>query len=403
MERFPEPLLHVDMDAFFVEVERRLDPTLCDTPVIVGGLGNRGVVASCSYEARRYGVRSAMPMTEARRRCPQARFVAPDHRRYGEYSHSVFEILRSFSPIVESLSVDEGFMDVSGLRLHYPSSAAVGEAIRKRLRDDLGLPASVGVAATKFIAKMASEDAKPDGLLVVPAGTERDYLAPLPVGRLWGVGEAMRARLESLGISTIGELAELDETVAVRHLGQASGHHLLELARGIDDRPVGAERGGRSISVEETYPVDLVDPAAIERELLALCDRLAVRIAAAAVRGHTVSIKVRYGDFTTLSRSHTESPPVAATAEVWPIVRRLYDRLPEGRRGIRLLGVGLSGIVEGDEPRQLSLDGEVGEATGRIVDEVRRRFGADALKPARLVDRPRRSDPPEMGQPPPVE
>jgi len=403
MESFSEPLLHVDMDAFFVEVERRRDPSLIGVPVIVGGLGARGVVASCSYEARAHGVTSAMPMTEARRRCPDARFVAPNHSAYGDYSHEVFVILRSFSPVVESLSVDEGFVDVSGLRLHCDSPADVGNAIRRQLRSDLGLPASVGVAATKFIAKMASEDAKPDGLWVVPAGTERTYLAPLHVGRLWGVGQATEARLEGLGIHTIGQLADLDDDAAVHHLGTAHGRQLVSLARGLDDRSVIPERAGRSISVEETYPTDLVGKAVIERELLDLCDRLAVRIAAAEARGHTVTLKVRSGDFTTITRSQSVAVPVAATSDLWGVVQLLYLRIPEVMRGIRLLGVGVSGIVEADEPLQLTLGEPPSDRAGRVIDEIRQRFGADALKPARLVDDRAAETPEEMGHPPSVE
>ncbi len=403
MDSFAEPLLHVDMDAFFVEVERLSDATLIGVPVIVGGLGPRGVVASCSYEAREYGVSSAMPMTEARRRCPQARCVAPNHDRYGATSHEVFELLRSFTPVVESLSVDEGFLDVSGLRLHYARSVDVAVAIRSELRSQLGLPASVGVAASKFIAKMASADAKPDGLHVVPAGTERSYLAPLPVRRLWGVGQATQARLEALGITTIGELADLDDATAVGHLGNALGSHLVALARGEDDRGVDTTRGERSISVEETYPRDLVAAGDIERELLALCDRLANRVAAAQVRGHTVQLKVRTGDFTTMTRSTTVDVPVAATTELWSLVGELWVRVPEAPRGVRLLGVGVSGLVAAADPLQLTLGSEGGAAAASVVDDIRKRFGPDALKPARLVANRDQRPHQKMGQPPPVD
>ncbi len=227
---FTEPILHVDMDAFFVEVERLDDPRLVGRPVVVGGAGARGVVAAASYEARAYGVHSAMPMVEARRRCPQAVVVPPDHRKYGAMSRRVFEIFRSFTPQVEGLSVDEAFLDVGGLRLHYKSPVDVAGAIRARIRSDLHLPASVGIASNKFLAKLASEEAKPDGVFHVKAGHELEFLHPLPVRRLWGVGEATYAALEALGVATVGDLAAVPEHVVAQRVGGAVGHHLLELA-----------------------------------------------------------------------------------------------------------------------------------------------------------------------------
>ena len=247
VEQFAEPLLHVDMDAFFVEVERLGAPRLRGRPVIVGGLGARGVVASASYEARRFGVRSAMPMAEARRRCPHGEFVAPHHVRYGEMSARVFDVLGSFTPYVEPLSVDEAFLDVGGLRRHYPSPEAVAIAVRRQIRTELDLPASVGIARSKFIAKMASEDAKPDGWLKIAAGEELDYLHPLPVRRLWGVGEATHASLEGLGVVTIGDLAALQAKTLEGRVGAAMAAHLGALAHGIDDLPVMVEREAKSV------------------------------------------------------------------------------------------------------------------------------------------------------------
>lgn len=385
MERFAEPILHVDMDAFFVEVERLADPSLVGKPVIVGGLGRRGVVASASYEAREANIRSAMPMAEARKRCPHGRFVAPSHRRYGEVSEAVFEVLRSITPLVEGLSVDEAFLDVSGLRLHYPSAEAIGTSIRQRLREDVGLPASVGIASTKFLAKMASEDAKPDGLLCVPCGGELAYLHPLPVRRLWGVGEATHAALEGLGIRTIGDLASAPAGLLERHLGASLGGHLTALAGGIDVRSVEPGGGAKSVSVEETYERDLGSEDAILSALLNLCHRLDARLRRSGHRGSTVQLKARFADFETVTRSISVDPPAAHATQVWEAAQVLWDRVPRSGRGIRLLGVGVTGLVDRAAPLQLSIDDDGRTATASAVDDIRSRFGDDAVLPARLI------------------
>lgn len=387
MERFAESILHVDMDAFFVEVERLRDPGLRGRPVIVGGLGGRGVVASASYEARRLGVRSAMPMAQARRRCPRGNFLPPDHRRYGEVSARVFEVLDSFTPFVEPLSVDEAFLDVAGLWRHYPNPEAVAIAVRDRIRAELELPASVGIARTKFVAKMASEDAKPDGWSKVPAGAELDYLHPLPTRRLWGVGEATHASLEALGIHTIGELAALDRATLERRLGAAVGSHLSALARGLDERRVTVERPSKSVSVEETYERDLVSDADVDAALVTLSDRLASRLRRSGHRGQTVTLKVRFADFTTLTRSLTSPDAAGTTDDLRRAARRLWRRVGSDRRGVRLLGIGASGLVGRNEPAQLSLDTPAGGAAAVVVDEIRDRFGDGAVVPARLVAR----------------
>ena len=385
VERFAEPILHVDMDAFFVEVERLDDARLRGRPVIVGGLGARGVVASASYEARRHGVRSAMPMVEARRRCPRGEFVAPRHGRYGEISARVFEVLESFTPYIEPLSVDEAFLDVSGLWRHHESPEAVAIAVRQRVRSELDLPASVGIARTKFIAKMASEDAKPDGWLKIPAGEELDYLHPLPVRRLWGVGEATHASLEGLGVVTIGDLAALDATTLERRVGAAMGAHLGALAHGIDDRPVSVDRETKSVSVEETYERDLAADGAVDAALVALCDRLTSRLRRSGHRGRTVTLKVRFADLTTISRSTTLARPIGGADDLLPAVRGLWQRVGREGRGVRLLGVGVSGLVSRDQPAQLLLDAPSRAATAAVIDEIRDRFGDGAVLPARLV------------------
>ena len=382
---FSERFLHVDMDAFYVEVERRTDPTLDGVPVVVGGLGPRGVVASASYEARDRGVHSAMPMAEARRRAPRARFLPPDHRAYSRMSERVFEILRSFTPHVEGLSVDEAFLDVAGLRLHYETAAEVGVAIRGRLRDELELPASVGVSTTKFLAKLASEDAKPDGIRVVPAGGELDYLHPLPVRRLWGVGAATHAALEALGVGTIGELAALPTSVLVTRLGPANGAHLAALARGLDARGVETDRGAKSISVEETYPQDLADPDAVETALLELCTRLSDRLHRSGRVGRTLTLKLRHGDFTTVTRSLTRETALSHATDVWDAALALLERAAVDERGVRLLGIGVSHLEDVAAPLQLSMTDDQRSRAADAAHEVRARFGGRAVLPARLV------------------
>ena len=385
MDQFQERFLHVDMDAFFVEVERLREPNLVGVPVIVGGLGRRGVVAAASYEARALGVHSAMPIGEARRLCPHGRFVAPDHGRYGEVSDRAFAVFRSFTPLVEGLSVDEAFLDISGLRLHYPRPRAVGEALRGEIRRQLGLPASVGIAAVKFISKLASDAAKPDGLLQIDAGSELDFLHPMPVRRLWGVGEATHATLESLGVATIGDLASLPEGILVKRLGSSLAAHLSLLAAGKDPREVTPGGDAKSISVEQTYDRDLESGDEVERSLLWLCSRLAARLHRAGMAGHTLTLKVRYGDFETITRSETVSEPMAAGAELWDEARALLERAAIGGRGIRLLGVGVSGLVDGSAPRQLTLDSGSRSLAAETVEKVRERFGEHSVLPASLI------------------
>jgi DNA polymerase-4 len=385
MDRYQERFLHVDMDAFFVEVERLRDPSLAAIPVIVGGLGRRGVVASASYEARALGVRSAMPIGEARRLCPHGRFVPPDHGRYEEVSKQVFAVFRSFTPLVEGLSVDEAFLDISGLRLHYSEPAAVGQALREEIRSQLGLPASVGIAAVKFIAKLASDVAKPDGLILVDAGKELEFLHPMPVRRLWGVGEATHATLESLGVATIGELAAVPERILFKRLGPSLATHLSRLAAGRDPREVEPGGGAKSISVEHTYDNDLESGDEVDRALLSLCNRLAGRLHRAGMAGHTVTLKVRYGDFDTTTRSETVGEPIATGRKLWDEARILLERVQIDRRGVRLLGIGVSGLVGAATPRQLTLETGGRDLAAETVEKVRERFGEDSVLPASLI------------------
>lgn len=387
--RFEEPILHVDMDAFFVEVERRRDPNLRDLAVVVGGSGRRGVVASASYEARRFGVHSAMPMTRARALCPDLVVVAPDHSLYGEVSEEVFAVFLSFTPLVEKMSVDEAFLDVSGLRYHYRSVTEVGSALRERVRRRVGLRASVGIAVNKTLAKLASEQAKPDGMLRVPAEGSLDFLHPLPVERLWGVGGSTRARLHGLGIRTVGDLAALP----VEHLrpvvGNANADHLGRLARGMDDRPIITDPVGVSLSVENTFEDDLGSRPEIEFKLREQAERLAVRLQTARVWATTVSLKVRFSDFTTITRSQTREVPTRLAIEIFRQVTDLAVRAGIEGRKVRLLGISAGGLRFGPGHPQLALDGEQRwESLEEEVFRLRRRFGFDAVLPARLSPSP---------------
>ncbi len=387
--RFDEPILHVDMDAFYVEVERLRDPSLVGAAVVVGGAGPRGVVASASYEARAFGIRSAMAMGEARRRCPELVVVAPDHGRYGEVSEAVFEIFRSYTPVVEGLSVDEAFLDIRGLRLHYGSPLEVAAAIRTQIRHELGLPASVGIAATKFVAKLASAHAKPDGIRHVAAGAEAAFLHPLAVQELWGVGAATHAALEQLGVETIGDLAAIPAPTLHRRLGTAVGGQLAALSHGIDPRTVEPDLAAKSLSVEHTYPVDISGYEVLESETLRHAERLGSRLRRAGLSGRTVGLKLRYADFTTVTRSETLASPTDVSRDIYQAAKRLLAGLDVGDRPVRLLGVGMSGLSEAGGIRQLAVDRPAKwDDVADAVESVRRRYGNDAVAPARLRDTP---------------
>ncbi len=297
--RVETPILHVDLDAFFAAVEQLDDPRLRGKPVIVGGLGNRGVVSTASYEARPYGVHSAMPMARARSACPHAIFRSPRMSRYVEKSQEVMAILGDVTPLVEQLSVDEAFLDVAGAGRLLGTPVDVATLVRRRIHDEAGLTASIGVASTKFLAKLASELAKPDGLLAVPAGDERAFLAPLPVWRLWGVGPATLRKLERMGLRTIGEISAVDRDLLEHALGSSLGAHLHALACNEDPRVVVPERDAKSIGAEETFGNDLKTRAACERELVRLTDRVCSRLRSAHLTTRTITLKIRFGDFET--------------------------------------------------------------------------------------------------------
>ena len=388
-----EPILHVDMDSFFVEVERLDRPDLIGKPVAVGGPGARGVIASASYEAREHGVRSAQPTATARRLCHELIVIPPNHGRYGDMSAEVFAIFRGFTPLVEGLSLDEAFLDVSGLRLHYESPVAVGEAVRMRIRSELGLPASVGVASVKFVAKLASEAAKPDGLRHIRIEDQMDFLHRLPASAMWGVGPATTAALARLGVETVGDIAALPETSLTGAVGPAAGRHLHDLAHGRDPREVEPDLATKSISVEETYDHDLQGAEVVETALLAHANRLSGRLRRAGLKTRTITLKIRYSDFDTLTRSHTTSEALDGSRQLFHVALELARSLSGDPRPVRLLGLGGTALEPADTPTQLDLDHEIEwDRVENAVAGVRERFGDDAVGPARLLDQRNRAE-----------
>jgi DNA polymerase IV len=389
-EVWDEPILHVDMDAFFVAVERRRDPSLQDRPVVVGGTGPRSVVAAASYEVRRYGIRSAMPMSRARSLCADLVIVPPDHTEYGRVSEEVFAVFRSFSPLVEGLSIDEAFLDVGGLRYHFAGPVEVGEAIRAALRREVGLTASVGVAATKFVAKLASEHAKPDGLRHVPRATQQSFLDALPIDALWGVGEATRAALQGVGAETVADLRGVPSRVLARAVGGAVAAHLVELAHGRDPRSVEPDRETKSMSVEETFERDVVGADLLRGELRRLADRLGARLRRAGLSGRTITIKVRAADFRTVTRSITHQHATDSTRVLFLTACELLDGMEERNRPVRLLGIGVSHLSAPGSAVQLAA-ADRWEEVESAVDAIRARFGDDSVVSTGLNPPPRQS------------
>jgi DNA polymerase-4 len=382
------PVLHVDMDAFYASVELIDRPELRGRPVIVGGGGGRSVVLSATYEARRDGVHSAMPMGRARRLCSQAVVIEPDHDRYAEVSAGVMEIFRSITPLVEPLSLDEAFLDVSGARRRLGSPTRIAELIRDRVADEQRITASVGVAASKFVAKLASTRAKPDGLLVVPRHETVTFLHALPLGALWGVGEKTEDALRRLGLVTVADLAHTPVETLRRALGDVAGSQLHALAWGRDDRVVVPERIEKSIGAEETFRTDVDDPEVIARELLRLSERVAARLRSAGMLGRTVSIKIRFADFTTLTRARTLPEHTDLSRTVHATALDLYARLGLDRARLRLVGVRVESLIESSAGHHQLALGE--RPTGwreaeRAVDRASARFGAGAVRPASLV------------------
>jgi DNA polymerase-4 len=384
--RPPEPILHVDMDAFYASVEVLKDPSLRGKPVAVGGAGPRGVVMSASYEARRFGISSAMPSARARRLAPHAVFVPPDFTSYRAYAVRLREVLLSFTPLVEPLSLDEAFLDVGGATALFGEPPELARRIRERVRQELDLVCSIGVAPNKFLAKMASQAAKPDGLIVVPAEGVVEFLHPLPVRALWGVGERTAEILGRLGVRTIAELATVPPRVLERTIGEVAAAHLLDLAVGRDDRSVIPYEAPKSVSHEETFARDLDEEDALLRELLRLSFKVASRLRAEGFRARTITLKARLASFATLTRSRTLADPTDSGHELYRVSAELLQKVPGGRKRMRLLGVAASGLVSaGAEQLELVRTGRWEDAE-RALDRIERRFGRDAAIPAVLLD-----------------
>jgi len=396
------PILHVDMDAFFASVEVVRNPDLRGRPLVVGGSGERGVVAAASYEARVFGIRSAMPSLRARSLCPDLVFLPGDHAHYREVSGRVMAIFHRFTPLVEPLSLDEAFLDVGGAGRSVGDPGGIASEIRRLVSVEEGLTCSVGVAPNKFLAKLASEQAKPrvstsgshegSGVCVVPPASVEAFLAPLPAEVVWGVGPRTMERLRRLGVVTVGDLAVVPEATLVSLLGAAVGSQLWRLSRGVDDRSVEPGQSVKSIGHEETFTVDLMDPESLMHELGGMADSVAGRAREAGVTARTVNIKVRFGDFTTITRASTLADATDSSAEIAEVAGAMLDKI-DPSPGVRLLGVSLSGLREGSV-RQLRLDelpgsGWDGEERGDrlprwreaegVVDRIRRRFGHRAI------------------------
>ena len=381
----PRAILHIDMDAFYASIEERDQPALAGKPIIVGGTPEgRGVVAAANYAARKYGIHSAMPAARARGLCPHAVFLPARHAYYAEVAHQIRAIFRRYTPLVEPLSLDEAFLDVSDSRKLFGQPPAIGRTVKREIAHELRLTASVGVAPNKFLAKVASDFGKPDGFVVVDAEHVSEFLDPLPVTRLWGAGKVATRRLGEHGVTRIGELRAKSQAWLEQLFGK-QGEHLWRLAHGIDERPVISDNETKSISHETTFERDITERDTLRAWLSELTEQVGVRLRRYGLYGRTVHVKIRFADFKTITRAHTMTAPSNITHELWQVAARLLeDNLPTRNPGVRLLGVGISGFehepVQGllfaqvARDRQLRLDA--------ISDDVKRRFGATALRRA---------------------
>lgn len=379
-------ILHVDMDAFYASVEERDRPELVGKPVIVGGTPEgRGVVAAANYVARKFGVHSAMPAVTAHRLCPRGIFLRPRMDYYAEVSDQIRGIFENYTPLVEPLSLDEAFLDVTGSERLFGPAETIGRMIKQEIRDRLRLVASVGVAPNKFLAKIASDLRKPDGFVIVEFDQVQAFLDPLPVGRLWGVGKVTGQVFEKLGIHRISQLRQMPVELLRHHFG-SGGDHLWELSHGIDDRPVVPEQEAKSISHETTFAKDLEDPEQMRAWLLELSEQVGCRMRRHGLKGRTVNLKVRFEDFHTITRAQTLPQPTNVTQEIWRTADQMFaERLPARRLHIRLLGVGMSGFEhpamvqlslfpEAEYERQARLD--------EVADQIKEKFGQAGLQRA---------------------
>lgn len=393
-EAMPRTILHIDMDAFFASVEEREDPSLAGRAVVVGadprGGEGRGVVAAANYAAREHGIHSAMPISRAYRLCPDAVYLRPRGELYRRVSGRILEILRRYTDLVEPPSIDEAYLDVTASRRLFGTGPEIARSIRREIREAEGLTASVGVGTSRFIAKLASDLEKPDGLVIVPSGEERAFLEPLPIERLRGAGPEAVRTFRRLGVDTIGEAADVPLRTLVATFGEAAGRRFHELARGRDDEPVNPDRERKSLGKETTFSRNVADRERVERTLLRLTEAVAASLRRKGFAGSTITLKLRREGFETLTRQTTLDRPVDTTGAIWPVVRRLFRRADEGDRPIRLVGVSLSRLTE-EGDRQLSLfeNGPEGPSDAGIaaaVDQLARRYGERTLTRAALLE-----------------
>ena len=379
-------ILHVDMDAFFASVTERDHPELKGKAVVIGA-GVRGVVTSANYEARKFGIKAAMPVGRAQRLAPHAIFIPPDHKRYSEVSEHIMEIFHSFTPLVEPISLDEAFLDVTKARRLLGDGRAIATAIRAKVEAQEGITCSVGIASSKFIAKLASQRCKPNGILEIPTDRVLTFLHPLPVSALWGVGPKTNEALERLGLHTVGDIAQTPQQTLIRALGQAAGESLYELAWGRDDRDVIPEEPDKSISAAETFDRDIDDPEIVAKEILRMCERASSRMRERSLFAKTITLKVRFADFTTVNRSKALPLPIDTTHEIYEVAKALYEALSIERARIRLVGVSLENLHT-DTHEQLVLGAR--ESSWRElqggIDAAKARFGRDSVRPGRLID-----------------
>lgn len=381
-------IMHVDMDAFFVSVELRTRPELMGKPVIVGFPSDRSVVLSASYEARAFGVKSAMPMAVAARMCPQADIIEPRHKLYYEVSAQLMGIFESVTDLVEPLSVDEAFLDVTGAIRRLGAPKGIGEMIRRQVASELGITASVGIAESKFVAKIASTRCKPDGLLMIAPDETVPYLHSLPVGALWGVGAKTADVLARMGIRTVADVAATPVSSLKKMLG-ATGEHVYQLSWGIDHRPVTPVRLEKSIGAEETFAVDTAADALLHRELLRLSHRTAARLRSSGMVARTIALKLRFADFSTITRSRTVQTPVDSAQLIYAVALQLLESVGDRPMTVRLVGVRAEQLEDAARTSlQLSIDrrDDNWRAAEQALDEVARKFGSKSVLPARLME-----------------
>ena len=380
-------ILHVDMDAFYASVAEKDNPKLKGKAVVVGA-GRRGVVSAANYEARKFGIRAAMPVYKAKALAPHAIFISPDMARYEEVSRAVMKIFEEVTPLVEPISLDEAFLDVTGSKRLLGSGRQIADLIRKRVEEQEGITCSVGISHNKFIAKIASNHCKPNGVLEIDPEKVLDFLHPLAAKEIWGVGPKTNEQLMKMGLLTVGDIANTPRSTLIRVLGQASGSSLYELAWGRDYRDVETEHIEKSISASETFDLDLDSQEEILKEFLRLTERGVERMREKGFATNTISIKVRFADFKTISRSKTVDLPITGTQEIFEVVKNLYLALNLDRVLIRLVGISLDSLVEDADVKQLTLGERANgwRQADKAIDRIKGRFGAGSLRPARLVE-----------------